>query len=147
MGRRHEALADEIHVRMRSLSEQPPDGCFCCAANASTMCHHTASIASHTASHRTPSHRIAPHRIALRPYFSILNPILIAMQLHPPFYPPTGAKAHAADLRLLCVLRLLRVLRVLFWTLARARCKVLTKTCVFLGNGAHLSLKSVHGRK
>ena len=107
---------------------------------------------SHRIPHRIASYRITSHRTASHCVLtshcvlisSFLNSLLIAMQLHPPFYPPTGAKPHAADLRLL---RVLRVLRVLFWTLARARCMVLTKTCVFLGNGAHLSLRSVHCRK
>ncbi len=68
MGRRHEALADEIHVRMRSLSEQPPDGCFCCAVHAGILrriassSHRIASQfmrAFFVASHR---HRIASHQ-------------------------------------------------------------------------------------
>ena len=33
-GRRHEALADEIHVRMPAIR---PDGCFCSAANSTQL--------------------------------------------------------------------------------------------------------------
>ena len=99
MGRRHEALADEIHVRMRSLSEQPPDGCFCCAVHAvpHIQIHHR--IACFIASHRLPAHPphpapIASHHIPSHTteFISVnkLQSILIQCNCIPPLSPHRG---------------------------------------------------------